>query len=94
MDNLTTIITIIGEIIALVGTITPVLVKLGKVSQGTKCQLRSEMLHIYYKGADKKTIRQYEYQNFLMLYEAYKALNGNSFVDKIKREVDEWQVVT
>lgn len=94
MDNLTAIITIIGEIIALVGTITPVLVKLGKVSQGTKCQLRSEMLHIYYKGADKKIIRQYEYQNFLMLYEAYKALNGNSFVDKIKREVDEWQVVT
>lgn len=94
MDNLTTIITIIGEIIALVGTITPVLVKLGKVSQGTKCQLRSEMLHIYYKGAEKKIIRQYEYQNFLMLYEAYKALNGNSFVDKIKREVDEWQVVT
>lgn len=67
---------------------------ISKVSNGTKCQLRSEMLHIYYKGIDKKTIRQYEYENFLMLYEAYKALKGNSFVDKIKAEVDEWQVVT
>lgn len=94
MDNLTAIVTIVGEIVALAGTITPVLFKISKVSNGTKCQLRSEMLHIYYKGIDKKTIRQYEYENFLMLYEAYKALKGNSFVDKIKAEVDEWQVVT
>lgn len=94
MDNLTAIVTIIGEIIALAGTIAPVMVKIGKVSNGTKCQLRSEMLHIYYKGAERKVIRQYEYENFLMLYEAYKTLKGNSFVDKIKAEVDEWQVVT
>lgn len=94
MDNLTAICTIVGELVALVGTIAPVLVKIGKVSQGTKCQLRSEMLHIYYKGIDKKSIRQYEYENFLMLYEAYKALKGNSFVDRIKTEVDEWTVIT
>ena len=28
------------------------------------------------------------------LYNAYKALGGNSFIDKIKHEVDEWEVVT
>lgn len=94
MDNLTAIITLASELITLAGVITPMMVKIGKVSNGTKCQLRSEMLHIYYKGAEKKVIRQYEYENFLMLYEAYKALKGNSFVDKIKAEVDEWQVVT
>lgn len=94
MDNLTAIVTIVGEIVTLLGIIVPVLVKLGKVSQGTRCQLRSEMLHIYYKGLETKTLRQYEYQNFLMLYEAYKALNGNSFVDKIKSEIDGWKVVT
>lgn len=29
-----------------------------------------------------------------MLYEAYKALKGNSFIDKIYSEVKEWEVVT
>lgn len=65
-----------------------------KVAEGVKCQLRSEMLCIYYKHRDSERIRQYEYENFLMLYEAYKALGGNSFIDKIYKEVEPWEVVT
>lgn len=64
------------------------------IREGQKCLLRSEMLHIYYEYKDSRTIRQYEIENFLYLYAAYKALNGNSFVDKIKKEVDTWIVVT
>lgn len=64
------------------------------IRAGQKCLLRSEMLHIYYEYKDSRTIRQYEIENFLYLYAAYKALNGNSFVDKIKKEVDTWSVVT
>lgn len=64
------------------------------IREGQKCLLRSEMLHIYYEYKDSRTIRQYEIENFLYLYAAYKALNGNSFVDKIKKEVDTWSVVT
>lgn len=61
---------------------------------GMKCQLRSDMLHIYYLHKDSKRIRQYEMENFVYLYKAYKALGGNSFVDKINREVMDWEVVT
>lgn len=90
--NLTTIVTLIGEIGVLIGVIVPVILSVRKIANGTKCQLRSEMLRIYYHNKDKGEIRQYEYENFVMLYEAYKALNGNSFIDKISREVSSWEI--
>lgn len=85
---------LIIELIGLVAALAPMLMAVSKVCNGQKCLLRSDMLTIYYHNREKKTIRQYEYENFLMLYEAYKALHGNSFIDKIHKEVDEWEVVT
>lgn len=92
--NLTTIVTLIGEIGVLLGVIVPVIVSVRKIATGTKCQLRSEMLRIYYHNREKEEIRQYEYENFIMLYEAYKALKGNSFIDKIYKEVQSWEIVS
>ena len=91
--NLTTWVTLIGEIGVLIGVVTPVIVLIVKLINGQKCQLRSEMLQIYYHNRDSKTIRQYEYENFVMLYEAYKALKGNSFIDKIYSEIKKWEVI-
>lgn len=65
-----------------------------KITEGAKCQLRSEMLSTYYHHREQKTIRQYEYENFVYCYDAYSALNGNSFVAKIKKEVDTWEIIT
>lgn len=92
--NLTAIVALIGEIGVLVGALTPVVVTIRKISNGTKCQLRSEMLRIYYHNHQTGTIRQYEYENFVFLYEAYKALKGNSFINKIYDEVKTWDVIT
>lgn len=91
--NITTIVTLIGEIGVLLGVIVPVIVSVRKVADGTKCQLRSEMLRIYYHNREREKIRQYEYENFVMLYEAYKALKGNSFIDKIYKEVQTWEIL-
>lgn len=93
MSHLTTVATLIGEIGVLLGVIIPVIVSVKKIAEGTKCQLRSEMLNIYYHNRETGVIRQYEYENFVMLYEAYKALKGNSFIDKIYKEVQSWQIV-
>ena len=68
--------------------------KIKKIVEGQKCQLRSDMLRIYYHHHESKTIRQYEYENFVALYEAYKALKGNSFIDKIYGEVKTWEVIS
>ena len=92
--NLTTIATLIGEIGVLLGVIVPVIVRIRKIADGTRCQLRSEMLRIYYRHKDTEKIRQYELENFVMLYEAYKSLKGNSFIDKIHKEVVSWEVIT
>lgn len=64
------------------------------IRKGQRCLLRSDMLHTYYKHREDNTIRQYEYENFVFLYEAYKALGGNSFIDHIYKEVQSWEVVT
>lgn len=93
MDNLTLIVTLIGEIGVLLGVIIPVIVCIVKIANGTKCQLRSEMLRIYYHNREAETIRQYEFENFIFLYEAYKALKGNSFIDKIFKEVQTWEII-
>lgn len=92
--DLTTIVTLLGEVGVLISAITPVVVTVGKISNGTKCQLRSEILRIYYHNRESGKIRQYEYENFVYLYEAYKALKGNSFIDKIYKEVQCWEIIT
>ena len=94
MDNITAIVALIGEIGVLLGVIIPVIVSVRKITNGQRCQLRSDMLVIYYHHKDEGTIRQYEYENFVMMYEAYKALKGNSFIDKIYKEVQKWEVVS
>ena len=92
--GLSEICTLIGEIGVLLGVIIPVIVSMRKIANGTKCQLRSEMLRIYYHNRERGKIRQFEYENFVMLYEAYKALKGNSFIDKIYEEVHSWDIIS
>ena len=64
------------------------------IREAQKCQLRSDMLHTYYKHREEDTIRQYEKENFLMEYKAYKRLKGNSFIDDIEKEIRTWDVIT
>ena len=92
--EISTLAALIGEIGVLLGVIIPVLVSIKKIKDGVKCQLRNEMLRIYYHNRESGIVRQYEYENFVMLYEAYKALKGNSFIDKICKEVQEWEIVS
>ena len=72
----------------------PVIVAIFLIIKGIKCLLRSEMMRTYYHNREKETIRQYELENFIALYKAYKALRGNSFIDKINKEVMSWDVIT
>lgn len=68
---------------------------INEMREGQKCLLRSEMLQIYYRGKEHNNVlRQYEFENFCLLYSAYKAEKGNSFIDKINKEVQEMEVIT
>ena len=85
---------LITEIGILLGVVIPVIIWTIKIANGQKCQLRSDMLKTYYHNRERGTIRQYEYENFVMMYDAYKALKGNSFIDKIYKEVQTWKVIS
>ena len=91
--TLTLLVTFVGEIGVLIGVLFPVIKWVVRIADGTKCQLRSEMLRIYYNNIEGKKIRQYEYENFVHLYNAYKSLGGNSFIDKIYEEVQSWEII-
>lgn len=64
------------------------------IKEGQKCLLRAEMLRVYYANKESKKVRQYAYENFILCYKAYKKLGGNSFIDHIKEEVEEWEVIS
>lgn len=90
--SLTTVATFITEISVLLGVVVGVIVFFRKIADGVKCLLRSKMLETYYRHQDTKTMRQYEKENFVLLYIAYKALKGNSFIDDINEEVKKWKI--
>lgn len=94
MDKLTFVSALIAEIGIVLPVIVAIIVWIVKIANGMKCQLRSDMLVIYYHNREARTIRQYEYENFVKCYEAYKALKGNSFIDKIYKEVQSWEVIS
>lgn len=89
------ITTIVTAIVLLVKPIRNKLFGISDIREGQKCLMRSEMLAIYYKGKEKgNVLRQYDFENFCLLYAAYKAEKGNSFIDKIQHEVQEMEVVS
>lgn len=85
---------VIGALGTVGGVVVAIIVFLKKIATGVRCILRSSMLQIYYRYEDVEEIPQYQYENFVAMYAAYKALKGNSFMDKIYRDIQEWEVVS
>jgi hypothetical protein len=83
-----------SDLAILIGAAIPAIVWLARIVEGQRCQLRADMLNIYYKYKDTKKIRQYEAEHFDKCYHAYKALKGNSFIDEIYKKAHTWEVIT
>lgn len=64
------------------------------IVEGLRSLLRNQMMTTYYRHKDDGALRQYEMENFKKTYEAYKALNGNSFIDQIEDQVKDWKINT
>ena len=61
--------------------------------EGQRCLLRAEIVRIYYRHLADKQLREYEFKNMQQCYEAYKVLKGNSFIDRIHGEMQEWDII-
>ena len=64
-----------------------------EIREAQRCLLRSEIVRMYYRHHEDKQLREYEYKNLTQCYEGYKALRGNSFVDHIYAEMQEWEII-
>jgi hypothetical protein len=95
MDYIKELVDVIGYITAIIGAAVGVYKMYGewkKARNGQLCLLRNELLKIYYKYKDKEELPQYEAQNFTMMYDAYKARGGNSFIDEVHKHVIKWEL--
>ena len=61
--------------------------------ESVKCLLRSEIVRIYYANRNRRALHSFEYENVAMLYTAYKAMGGNSFVDRIWDDIQGWEII-
>ncbi len=61
--------------------------------ESVKCLLRNDIVCIYFSNRERRALHQYEYENLAMLYAAYKRMGGNSFVDRIWEEIQEWNIL-
>lgn len=100
MDVLRTIADHAGDI-AQIATCAALLIKpfrewlLGteQIREGQRCLLRSEIVRIYYRNLNAKKLKEYEFRNLEQCHDAYKALGGNSFIDHLYAEMQEWEII-
>ena len=100
MQALGIIVAVVADISALIGALIAVYKTLKKqsdkmnlITDGIRCQLRAQMMNTYYAHRNEKTIREYEMQDFIKCYGAYRELCGNSFVTEIYEKVTTWEVI-
>lgn len=61
--------------------------------EASRCSLRNIITGFYYSKYKLCEIHQYEYENIEKIYHAYKTMGGNSFIDKIWVEIQEWTIL-
>ena len=87
-----TILTVVGFVVTgflgyLVAKIKEYKSKDNMQQDALKCLLRSSITKIYYQYIPLGHIPQYERENVTYLYNQYKTMGGNSFVDSIYPEI-------
>lgn len=60
---------------------------------GDQSTLRHLITEMYYKNRDTKSLHSYEFQDLEHMYDAYKALGGNSYIKKLCLEMQSWDII-
>lgn len=55
--------------------------------------LREKIMAIYHKNKTTRTLTEYEKEALEQYYKDYKALGGNSYIDKRYKRMCKWQVI-
>lgn len=94
MKDIAVVIGYIVTVLGFLGILSAFWRKLKKIAEGRQCQLRSDITAIYYKHCDDQQpiLREYERKNLDSLVEAYKALDGNNYIDDLYNLMRHWKV--
>lgn len=55
--------------------------------------LREKIMNIYHKNKHDRSMTEYEHEALIQYYKDYKALDGNSYIDKRYNRMKQWTVV-
>lgn len=92
-DHASDICAIITCTMLLIRPIRERIMGIDAIREGQRCLLRSEIVRTYYRNRKEKVLHEYEFKNLVQCYDAYKALKGNSFIDHIYAEMQEWEII-
>ena len=59
------------------------------IEEGIVCLLRVKLIELHTKHMHDGCISAQSYQNWMLMYRAYKALGGNGMIDHMKAEIEE-----
>lgn len=59
------------------------------LKEGVLCLLRSELIKYHTKYMEEGSITMHGYQNWMLMYKAYKALDGNGMIDHMWQDIEE-----
>lgn len=76
-----------------VGEIGALVVFANSIHRGTKCTLRNDIVEIYEQCKPTKKITKYQLETVYLSFTEYKKLKGNSFVEKIVKEIEEYEII-
>lgn len=62
------------------------------LEDGVVCLLRVKMIEYHTKYMESQRISSHGLQNWLKMYDAYKALGGNGMIEHMKAEIEELHI--
>lgn len=84
---------ILLEIQSKLGTVDKLTEQYEALTISAKDVLREKIMQIYFKNLDSKTLTQHEKEALDQYYKDYKAMKGNSYIDKYYKRMETWKIV-
>ena len=61
------------------------------LENGVLCLLRVKLIEYHDRYMTEGKVPSYAFENWILMYEAYKMLGGNGMIDHMKNEMEELQ---
>ena len=75
------------------GEIGVLIAFVNSIHKGIKCTLRNDIVEIYEDCKVKREITKFQYETACLSYQEYRRLKGNSFVEKLMKELEDFKIV-